>query len=120
MTVTIHKPVGCPPQQMAALTRLLVSLAGGDRRAVRSGHGGLVVSDAVALAYLTSAAPPVPGDDAPASQPVPPNLARVVRGAENAAGMTTPRQPAATAEPKKTANVVTRRRAARVQEPDHV
>ena len=81
MTVTIHALA--TPAQTAHLTRRLVALAGGDKSAVRSGNGGLVVDDALALAYL-SVTQPLP---APRQRQVPPDLSSVVRDAEGRGGL---------------------------------
>lgn len=95
MTVTIHIPPGVAPK---TVLRRLVGLAGGDRGAVRSGHTGLVVSDALALAYLADGQPAA-SDDQISRHRVPPNLARVVRTAEHSGGLLQPAAPAAADEP---------------------
>jgi len=87
VTVTIHTEGG--PAATARLVRLLVHLADGNRAAVRSGHGGVVVTDAVALAYLQRDAPPPPATRTVMT----PNLARVARDAEGRGGLLTPREP---------------------------
>lgn len=89
MTVTIHLPVG----GAQTVLRRLLALAGGDRHAVRTGNTGLVVSDELALAYLSDGQPTA-SDGQIGHHPVPVNLARVVRQAENAAGVLM-QQPAA-------------------------
>lgn len=94
MTVTIHVPTA--PAAQADVLRRLIALAGGDRRAIRSGHTGLVVSDDLARAYLNDGQPAASGGQI--SRPVPPNLAQVVRQAENTGGLLQPPAPA-TAEP---------------------
>jgi len=82
MTVTLHLPAD--PAARSAMLRRLVELAGG-RKAIRSGHGGLVVSDEVALAYLAAAsAGPAPP---PSTRILTPDVARVVRGAETRGGL---------------------------------
>lgn len=83
MTVTIHFPAA--PSAAAVIIRQLVDIAGGDRRAVRSGHGGATVSNEVALAYLSDATPP-----APTRMVVPTRLAAVVRDAEGRGGLLQP------------------------------
>lgn len=83
MTVTIH----LAPGATKTVLRRLITLAGGDRTAIRSGHTGLVVSDELALAYLSDGQSSA--NDGQVSHPAPPNLARLVRGAEDRAGITT-------------------------------
>lgn len=88
-TVTLHPPVGAGPQAMAQMTRTLVALAQGDRGRVRSGRGGLVVDDALALAYLASR----PGAEVPPPAPpapMPGGIARLVRNAEERGGLAQP------------------------------
>lgn len=85
MTVTIHALAS--PAQTAHLTRCLVALAGGNKAAVRSGNGGLVVDDALALAYLSATLPPA----APRQRQMSPDLARVARDAEGRGGLLEPR-----------------------------
>ncbi len=94
MTITIHALSS--PALTAALTRRLIALAGGDKTAVRSGNGGLVVDDAVALAYLSSTQPAPP---APRQRTTPLDLAVVVREAEGRGGLLEPRQDQAAADP---------------------
>lgn len=84
MTVTIHFPAA--PAAAAAIVRRLVAIAG-TTSAVRSGHGGAVVSDELALAYL-SAQTPAPVVPTPA--PVPVQLAQLVRDAEGRGGLLNP------------------------------
>lgn len=81
MTVTIHALA--TPAQTAHLTRHLVALAGGNKTAVRSGNGGLVVDDALALAYLSTTVPA----PAPRQRQVSPDLDRLVRDAEGRGGL---------------------------------
>lgn len=116
MTVTIHLPPGAAAARMV-LSRL-VALAGGDRRAVRSGNTGLVVSDELALAYLTVATgygqPPANGqptasDGQISRAPMPPNLAAVVRKAEHTGGLTQPAQAAEEPPARKTTRPAARR-----------
>lgn len=108
MTVTIHLPAG--PAAQTAVLRRLIALAGGDRRAVRSGHTGLVVSDDLARAYLNDGQPTADGGHL--GHPVPPNLARFVRQAENTGGLAQ-QNPAATGEPAAPAKPPTRSTAPR-------
>lgn len=93
MTVTIHALA--TPAETAELTRHLVALAGGDKAAVRSGNGGLVVDDALALAYLSR---PGPTSLPRQGRRVPPDLAVVVREAEGRSGLLEPRDDQAAAE----------------------
>lgn len=94
--MTVHAR---PGQTLSHLMRRLIELAGGDRSAVRSSHGGALVDDSLALAYLTSGAvtwPPGPKLAAP------PAVVQMVHRVEVAGGLTKPRddgdQPAAAAE----------------------
>lgn len=117
MTVTIHLPPG--PLAQGKILRRLITLAGGDRRAVRSGHTGLVVSDELALAYLSEQHPALSNGDH-TGRAMPPNLARVVRQAENTAGLLQSATPAATAgaepAPQKTTRTPATRRPRRTQQ----
>lgn len=80
MTVTLH----IPHTRRAAVTRRLVELAGGDSKAVGSATHGLIVSDALALAYLSNGHN-ANGHSHP--RPVPVGLAADIRAAETQAGM---------------------------------
>ncbi len=89
-TVTLHPPVGAGPQAMAQMTRTLVALAHGERGRVRSGRGGLVVDDELALAYLsTRPGAQLPSLPAPPA-PVPGGVGRLVRQAEERGGLAQP------------------------------
>lgn len=50
MTVTLHPADG---QSLADLVQLLYDISEGPRGRVRTGNGGVVVDDALALTYLT-------------------------------------------------------------------
>lgn len=127
MTVTIHPQRG---QRLTDLVRELIDLAGGDRRAVTAGRGGVIVGDTVALAYLTrhhtyavdTITAPVDGDVAP-RMAVPSNLNRLVQRAEQGGGLhqpiAAPPPPAepAPAETPTTARVVPRKKPPRVRTP---
>jgi hypothetical protein len=83
--ITIHARGG---QRLSDLTRHLIALAGGDKRAVTSGGGGLVVADELAYAYLSAQfAPPTP-----APQLAPPAVAKAVRDVEDRGGLSAPRE----------------------------
>lgn len=77
--ITIH----VPHPERAAVTRRLVELAGGDSRAITSSTAGLIVADAVALAYLSNGHTP----NSRASKPAPTGVAIAVREAEVRAGL---------------------------------
>lgn len=106
MTVTLHLPAA--PAARSVMVRRVRALAV-DPAEVRSGHGGLVVSDELALAYLAD------GQAAPAAEPAParpptPDVARVVRNAEAVAGLLEPRADAPIPEPPpRTARTTARR-----------
>lgn len=112
MTVTIH----LRPGTTRTVLRRLITLAGGDRSAVRSGHTGLVVSDELALAYLSDGQSTA--NDAQLSHPMPPNLGRVVRQAEGTAGLLQPAtgQPTEPAALDKTTRSPATRRPRRTQQ----
>lgn len=128
MTVTIHPQRG---QRLTDLVRELIDLAGGDRRAVTAGRGGVIVGDTVALAFLTRhttyavdtiTAPPV-GEPA-ARMTVPSNLNRLVQRAEQGGGLHQPiaapppaAAPAPAETPAATARVVPRKKPPRVRKP---
>jgi len=82
MTVTLHLPAS--PTARSAMLRRLITLAG-NPKAVRSGNGGLIVSDDLALAYLAADQPTA--SDGHLSHPAPPDLARVVRDTEVRSGL---------------------------------
>jgi hypothetical protein len=76
MTVTLHP---APGQSLGDLVRLLYDISDGPRERVRTGNGGAVVDDALALTYLTGitlAARAAAAGDVPASpQETPPAAA---------------------------------------------
>lgn len=83
--VTLHPATG-DPAELTAMAQALQALAGADHGgAVRSGRGGLVVDEHLAHAYLNQRLAAGPAEAPP--QPVPAQLAGVVRDAETAAGM---------------------------------
>lgn len=90
MTTTLHPPVGAGPQALAQMTRDLHVLADGETRRVRSGRGGLVVDDDLALAYLSTRPGARRYDLLPPGAPVPGGSARLVRQAEQRAGLAGP------------------------------
>jgi hypothetical protein len=97
--VTLHPATG-DPAELTAMGQALTVLAGPNHpRAVRTGHGGLTVDEALAHAYLsqrlhlTPAAPP-PVMAAPAA------LTGVIRNAEASGGFLD-RRPARSAPPRK-------------------
>jgi len=82
VTVTLHLPAN--PADRSVMVRRVRTLAG-DPAQVRSGNGGLVVSDALALAYLATGQPAA--SDGQISRRPSAELAQVVRGAEERAGL---------------------------------
>lgn len=84
MTVTIHPRRG---QRLTDLVRELIALAGGDRRAVTCGRGGVLVGDTVAVAYLTR---DTPAAEVVTQTAIPPNLHRLVQRTEQAGGLHQP------------------------------
>lgn len=128
MTVTIHPQRG---QRLTDLVRELIDLAGGDRRAVTAGRGGVIVGDPVALAYLTrhttyavdTITPPIPDEAPPARMSVPSNLNRLIQRAEQGGGLHQPiaappaTAPAPAETPATTARAVPRKKPPRVRTP---
>jgi len=103
MTVTLHLPAN--PADRSVMVRRVRTLAA-DPGQVRSGNGGLVVPDALALAYLTGDQP------APAVLELHPpsvELARVVRTAEGHAGLLEPRPDAPAPDPPPRTRTAARR-----------
>jgi glyoxylase-like metal-dependent hydrolase (beta-lactamase superfamily II) len=99
--VIVIRPDTAAPSEMTALGRRLVALAGGDDTRVVTGHGGFVVDNDLAAAYLHlngSAQTPPPPDRMP-----PPLAAAVVERAEIRAGTrraTTRRATSSQGEPR--------------------
>ena len=82
MTVTLHLPAN--PADRSVMVRRVRTLAA-DPGQVRSGNGGLIVSDDLALAYLVADQPTA--SDGHLSHPAPPDLARVIRDTEVRSGL---------------------------------
>lgn len=104
MTVTLHLPAN--PADRSVMVRRVRTLAA-DPGQVRSGNGGLVVPDDLALAYLTGGDQPAPA--APELRPPPSELARVVRTAEGQAGLLEPRPDAPAPDPPPRTRTAARR-----------
>jgi hypothetical protein len=113
--VTLHPATGDPAELTGMMQALTVLAGPGGGGAVRSGHGGLVVDEYLAHAYLTQRlAYPVSAPATPA--PAPAQLAGVVRNAESAGGMERRRPDATTAPPRKSARPA---RVTRTEEHSH-
>lgn len=84
--VTLHPATG-DPAELTGMAHILAGLAGSAAGAVRSGHGGLVVDEQLAHAYLTQRLAQPPPAPTTTVHPPPPQLAGVVRAAEAAGGM---------------------------------